>query len=155
MHGWVSIRMRRCADARVHGCTDKRRRCDHAERQRESLKKPSKITGFLAFSVRGRPSARSKFLGVPRANSAPSAKGKVLKNLLKTFGFLKFSARGPPSARSKFLGVPRANSANAREQIFESIPWLPPWGVQRRSGRKLRKNAKMESRKKTNCYYKN
>ena len=106
--------MRRCADARVHGCTDKRRRCDHAERQRENLKKPSKITGFLAFSVHGR-----------------------------------------PSARSKFLGVPRANSANAREQIFESIPWLPPWGVQRRSERKLRKRAKMESEKKTNRYYKN
>ena len=151
MHGWMSIRMRRCADARVHGCTDKRRRCDHAERQRESLKNMC----FLVFLVRGRPSARSKFLGVPRANSAPSAKGKVLKNLLKTYGFLKFSARGPPSARSKFLGVPRANSANAREQIFESIPWLPPWGVQRRSERELRKRAKMESTKKTNCYYKN
>ena len=99
------------SNAQVRGCTGARINEDAA-----------------MFSVRGRPSARSKFLGVPRANSAPSAKGKVLKNILKTFGFLKFSARGPPSARSKFLGVPRANSANAREQILRKPSKRIPFG---------------------------
>ena len=101
----MNARLDEHSNAQVRGCTGARINEDAA-----------------TFSLRGRPSARSKFLGVPRANSAPSAKGKVLKNLLKTYGFLEFSVRGPPSARSKFLGVQRANSANAREQIFESIP---------------------------------
>ena len=48
-----------------------------------------------------------------------------------------------------------ANFAKAFQTDSIWIPRLPPWGVQRRSERKLRKRAKMESTKKTNCYYKN
>ena len=120
----MSIRMRRCADARVHGCTDKRRRCDHAERQRESLKNPSKILGFLAFSVRARPSARSKFLGGPRAKP----RARILKKPIKNTSFLEFSARARPSATSKFLGGPMANSVEPRWQILRKPSKRIPFG---------------------------
>ena len=126
MHGWMSIRTRRCADARVHGVS------------------------ALAFAAECHEQIPCACCRVPRANSSDCGRVPQANSLrLRPSATSKF-LRLRPSATSKFLRL----AAECHEQIPPSAEGKFRYVLGGRIEEKIQRKMERESTKKTNCYFK-